>query len=88
MNKLPHTPTSDTNANSRIGLILMTAVPVGAAIGFLLGGGICLAVLRFEARGQSHADATALAGSCVAGLSMGAVLCPVIAWVLISRIKK
>jgi hypothetical protein len=82
------TPKDDKDVSPRVRLALMAAVPIGAIIGFFIGGYLCLGVLKWEGKGQSHFDAMAMAASSVAGLLGGAILCPIIFWLLIGRKRK
>jgi hypothetical protein len=63
----------------------MSAVLLGGAIGFYAGGTVCSAILGFEGKGNSHADAIPAAASGAIGLLVGAVSLPITVWSLISR---
>ena len=76
---------NDKPPSSRTRFILMAAVPLGAFIGLVIGGYICLAVLHSEGRSQSHNDAIAVAGAGACGLLVGAVSLPIITWCLFGK---
>ena len=83
---LMSTPIEPPNHDNKPGWrtwLVVGSVPLGAIMGFVLGGQICQWILELQGRGHSHGDAIPVVASGVLGAIVGPLILPLIVWLLV-----
>lgn len=63
-------------------LVVTIAIPVGLVAGYFCGYYLCVGILYLQGKGNSHDDLYSVLGSGGLGSVIGALLLPIIAWLL------